>query len=63
VTFFTTVVSSPSFVSHVRRLQEVAVNIDTAMCGLSANQENSQDISLLEQCSEDDEEQFRKIGK
>ncbi|XP_028397028.1 50S ribosomal protein L21, mitochondrial-like [Dendronephthya gigantea] len=55
--------SSPSFVSHIRRLQDIAINIDTATCDMSSNQDNSQDISLLEQCSEDDDEQFRKKGK
>jgi hypothetical protein len=39
------------------------VNIDSAVCGLSTSQENSQDISLLEQCSDDDEDQFRKRGR
>ncbi len=48
--------------NHVRRLQELAVNIDNGICGLSTGQENSQDISLLEQCSEDDDDQFRKRG-
>ena len=55
--------SSPSFVSHIRRLQDLAVNIDIASCGLSNNQENSQDLSLLEQYSEDDDDQFRKRGE
>ena len=48
--------------NHVRKLQELAVNIDNGICGLSTGQENSQDISLLEQCSEDDDDQFRKRG-
>ena len=55
--------SSPSFVSHIRRLQDLAVNVDIAMCSLLTNQENSQDLSLLEQCSEDDDDQFRRRGK
>ncbi|XP_046843960.1 50S ribosomal protein L21, mitochondrial-like [Xenia sp. Carnegie-2017] len=52
---------SPAFVGHIKRLQNLAVNIDTALCDVSTNQENTQqDISLLEQCAEDDDDQFRK---
>ena len=54
--------SSPVFLNHIRRIQDLPVSNDARSSILSANDGNFQDTLLEQMSSEDDDDQFRTKG-